>query len=112
MTLHRALHTVGDMAAPFSGCGRMLGGKFSWRNAMTTKPLTPPKRGAPGGAPLARRGLLLGAGAAGAAVVAARAIPGGAATEVAQAAAEPALDSAAGYQLTPHVLRYYETTKV
>jgi hypothetical protein len=60
---------------------------------------------------LKRRGLLLGAGVAGAAVVAAKALPGSAAPEAVQAAAKPVLDPAGGYQLTPHVLRYYETTK-
>jgi hypothetical protein len=59
---------------------------------------------------LGRRGLLLGAGVAGAAAVAAgglhRAIVAEAGTVAAPAAAE-----GAGYRLTPHVLRYYETTK-
>ena len=41
---------------------------------------------------LGRRGLLLGAGVAG-------------------AAAAPAAAEGTGYRLTPHVLRYYETTK-
>ena len=58
---------------------------------------------------LGRRGLLLGAGVAGAAAVAAgglhRAVVA-AATAVAPAAAE-----GQGYRLTPHVLRYDETTK-
>ena len=79
---------------------------------MTNKALTPPASGMPNTSPLKRRGLLIGAGAAGAAVVAAKALPGSTAAEVAQAAAKPALDTAGGYQLTPHVLRYYETTKV
>ncbi|HMC17226.1 MAG TPA: formate dehydrogenase [Albitalea sp.] len=79
---------------------------------MTNKALTPSDAGAPNASPLKRRGLLLGAAAAGAAVVAAKALPGGAAAEVVEAAAKPALDTAGGYQLTPHVLRYYETTKV
>jgi hypothetical protein len=61
--------------------------------------------------PTRRRGLLLGAGAAGAALVAAKALPT-APAEVAAAAAKPALDDKGGYQLTQHVLRYYETTKV
>ena len=58
-----------------------------------------------------RRGLLLGAGAAGAALVAAKALPS-APAEVAAAPAKPAPDDKGGYQLTQHVLRYYETTKV
>ncbi len=58
---------------------------------------------------LARRGLLLGAGVAGAAAVAAgglhRALVAEATTVV------PAVVEGEGYRLTPHVLRYYETTK-
>jgi hypothetical protein len=61
--------------------------------------------------PLQRRGLLIGAGVAGVAAVAAKTLPV-APTAVAAAAAQPAAAAAAGYQLTPHVLRYYETTKV
>ena len=66
---------------------------------------------APAASPTKRRGLLLGAGAASAAVIAARVLPT-APTEVAAAPAKPARDDKAGYQLTQHVLRYYETTKV
>jgi hypothetical protein len=79
---------------------------------MTNKALTPPASGAAGASPLKRRGLLLGAGVAGAAVVAAKALPGSTAADVVEAAAKPVLDPAGGYQLTPHVLRYYETTKI
>ncbi|MDE2095586.1 MAG: formate dehydrogenase [Burkholderiales bacterium] len=61
--------------------------------------------------PLKRRGLLLGAGAAGAAVLAARAVPGAAPVVAPVVAAKAAIDSTAGYQLTPHVLRYYETAR-
>jgi hypothetical protein len=75
------------------------------------KALTPPASGAAGANPLKRRGLLLGTGVAGIAVIAAKALPGSATAEVVEAAAKPALDPAGGYQLTPHVLRYYETTK-
>jgi hypothetical protein len=63
-----------------------------------------------GASPTKRRGLLLGAGAAGAAVLAAKSLPT-APTDVA-APAKPAAEDKAGYQLTQHVLRYYETTKV
>lgn len=64
------------------------------------------------GAALPRRPLLLGAGAAGAALVAARAVPV-APAEVADAAVARAIDGGqAGYRLSPHVLRYYETAKV
>jgi len=60
-------------------------------------------------APLGRRGFVVGAGVAGAAAVAAHALHRGAAD--APLAAAEALPEAGGYRLTPHVLRYYETTK-
>ena len=66
---------------------------------------------APQAPPTKRRGLLLGAGVAGAAAIAARALPVAPAAEVA-APAKPTVDDKAGYRLTQHVLRYYETTKV
>ena len=68
---------------------------------------SPPR--ADGARPLKRRGLLLGAGAAGAAALAARALP---VAPAEAAAAATAADTSAGYRLTQHVLRYYETTKV
>jgi formate dehydrogenase major subunit len=50
---------------------------------------------------------------AGAAVLAARALPTAPAeAAAAAAAAKPAVDDTGGYQLTRHVLRYYETAKV
>jgi hypothetical protein len=62
--------------------------------------------------PLKRRGLLLGAGAAGAAVLAAKALPGAApVAPTTAAAAKPIADAAGGYQVTPHVLRYYATAR-
>lgn len=73
-------------------------------NACPPKPTALPQ-------PLKRRGLLLGAGAAGAAVLAARALPGAAPVAAPVVAAKAVVDSAAGYQLTPHVLRYYETAR-
>jgi len=63
-------------------------------------------------APTKRRSLLLGAGVAGAAAIAAKTLPGAAPEAVATTALKPLPDTAAGYQLTQHVLRYYETTKV
>ena len=59
---------------------------------------------------LDRRGLVVGAGVAGVAAVAATALhrQAVAVPEVAGPVAAPA---AAGYQVTPHVLRYYETTR-
>jgi hypothetical protein len=62
-------------------------------------------------APTSRRKLVLGAGVAGAAAIAAKTLPVAPET-VAAAATQTAPDTAAGYQLTQHVLRYYETTKV
>ena len=52
--------------------------------------------------------LALGAGGAGAAIVAARALSGG---SVAPAAAVPSPDSK-GYAVTDHVRRYYRTAKI
>ncbi|MEK8052662.1 formate dehydrogenase [Ideonella sp. DXS22W] len=64
-------------------------------------------------APLSRRRVFAGAGAAGAlagvAMLASRTEP--AAPEVAQAP-RPAPETGGGYQLTEHVKRYYQTTKV
>jgi hypothetical protein len=58
-----------------------------------------------------RRGLIVGAGVAGAAAVATHALRGTAveAPDPLAAKGPPAKD--AGYQATPHVLRYYETAK-
>ncbi|MEO7337541.1 MAG: formate dehydrogenase [Caldimonas sp.] len=62
-------------------------------------------------APVGRRGLVIGAGAAGAAAVAAQLLVRGRGEVPAAAAAKTAAATGEGYQLTPHVLRYYETTK-
>jgi hypothetical protein len=61
--------------------------------------------------PLKRRGLLLGVGAAGAAALAIKVMPGAAPVEAVAVAAKKVIDPAGGYQVTPHVLRYYETTR-
>lgn len=62
--------------------------------------------------PLKRRGLLIGAGAAGAVVLAAKTLPGVAPiTPITAVAAKKAVDPSGGYQVTDHVLRYYETTR-
>ena len=64
--------------------------------------------------PLKRRGLIFGAGAAGAAAIAVTALPL-ARAPVATAASGSAAAAAAekgGYQLTQHVLRYYQTTRI
>ena len=65
----------------------------------------------PSGTPLKRRGLLIGAGAAGAAAIATTVMPG-AADSVESAVAEAATTTSDGYQLTAHVLQYYDTARV
>ena len=61
--------------------------------------------------PLKRRGLLIGAGAAGAAVLAVKALPGTASVAPTTLAAKTLVDTSGGYQVTAHVRRYYETTR-
>lgn len=60
---------------------------------------------------LDRRTLVVGAGVAGAAGVAAYALRRGVAEVPADAAAPVAAAEPGGYRVTPHVLRYYGTTK-
>ena len=62
--------------------------------------------------PTRRRSLLLGAGVAGAAAVAAKVLPIAPTEMVAAPLARPAPEAGGGYRLSQHVLRYYETTKV
>jgi siroheme synthase (precorrin-2 oxidase/ferrochelatase) len=59
-----------------------------------------------------RRGLVLGVGAAGAAAVAAQALRQEAVAVPLAGAGKAAAEAADGYQVTAHVLRYYETAKV
>lgn len=59
-----------------------------------------------------RRSLLLGAGAAGAAAIAAKTLPIAPVEAAASSVAQAAPEAGGGYQLSQHVLRYYETTKV
>ena len=59
---------------------------------------------------LGRRGLLLGAGVAGAAAVAAGGLHRAVVAEAGPVTA-PVATEGTGYRLTPHVLRYYETTQ-
>ena len=63
------------------------------------------------GAKVDRRGLVVGAGVAGLAAVAARALQRGAVEAPVAVAAKVAVAGGDGYQVTPHVLRYYETAK-
>jgi hypothetical protein len=62
---------------------------------------------------LSRRRLFAGAGTAGALAAAAVALPTLKSTDNARAvAAKPAPDKGGGYQVTQHVLDYYQTTRV
>jgi hypothetical protein len=65
----------------------------------------------PAAAPVDRRSLVVGAGVAGAAAVAATVLhrQGVEAPVAADAASAPPVTD--GYRVTPHVLRYYETTR-
>lgn len=63
--------------------------------------------------PLSRRRLFAGAGTAGALAAAATVLPlQRETTPVADTPAKPAPEAGGGYQLTAHVQRYYQTTKV
>lgn len=63
--------------------------------------------------PLKRRGVLMGAGATGAAVVVAQIVGRDMAASAAPVTALTAsATGAAGYQFTAHVARYYETAKI
>jgi hypothetical protein len=60
-----------------------------------------------------RRGVIVGASVAGVAAMATQILRGGAdaVEESGAVAAKPPPAKGAGYQTTPHVLRYYETAK-
>ena len=60
---------------------------------------------------LDRRTVVVGAGVAGAAALAAHTLGRAGIDAPAEAPASVASTEGAGYRLTPHVLRYYETTK-
>ncbi len=62
--------------------------------------------------PLKRRGLIFGAGAAGAAAVAAAALPLAPTPIAMPSAASAGVAEKGGYQVTAHVLRYYQTTRI
>lgn len=72
--------------------------------------MTSEDRTEPVATPASRRRVLLGAGAATAAVAAAQLVP--VAAELPADAAAPVPENGGGYRLSQHVLRYYETTKV
>lgn len=79
---------------------------------MTSRSIEPPVT--PDVSPMKRRGVLAAgaaaAGAAGVAMLAAKGLPAPEAQTAASAA--PTARKQAGYQVSQHVLRYYETTKV
>lgn len=58
-----------------------------------------------------RRGLVVGAGVAGAAALAAAALHRRSVANPVVVVDKPTTDAGDGYQVTPHVLRYYETTR-
>jgi hypothetical protein len=62
-------------------------------------------------AKVGRRGLVVGAGVAGGAALAGHALLRGAALAPVGPAGIAATGDGDGYRLTPHILRYYETTK-
>ena len=60
---------------------------------------------------LDRRGVVVGAGVVGAAALAGHALLRGGVDAPVAAGAVATVGKAEGYRLTPHVLRYYETTQ-
>ena len=64
-----------------------------------------------GPAEIDRRSLVVGAGVAGAAALAAAALHRHSVSPQVAVADKPKAEPAEGYQVTPHVLRYYETTR-
>jgi len=79
---------------------------------MKTRTLDQPAAAAPRAGSTGRRRVLAGAGLAGAAAVAAQVLPGAApaAPDAARTATAPP-DTSAGYRLSEHVRRYYETAR-
>ena len=75
----------------------------------TASPDTQPQRSAP----VKRRGLMFGLGAAGAAVLAVKLVPGAQPVAAVLPATKPApgTEPEGGYRLSAHVKRYYETTR-
>lgn len=71
------------------------------------KPVSAPASGSGVG----RRGLVVGAGVAGAAAVTAAALHRGSVSSPAVASSGPSSAGHDGYRLTDHIKRYYETTR-
>lgn len=61
---------------------------------------------------LSRRTLFAGAGTAGAVAAVASMLPATKPAEMVQQATQPAPAKGGGYQLSEHVKRYYQTTKI
>ena len=72
-----------------------------------------PERQPDCGSPVKRRGLMFGLGAAGAAAVAIKLVPGTQPVATATPTSKPAAGSEpeGGYRLSAHVKRYYETAR-
>ena len=79
---------------------------------MQSKAFDAPDQGSESTSPLKRRGLILGAGVAGAAAIAVKALPVATAPVTVGAAGAAVAAEKGGYQVTPHVLRYYQTTRI
>jgi len=62
--------------------------------------------------PLKRRGLILGVGVAGVAAIAVKTLPVATAPAAVASASAAVATEKGGYQLTAHVLRYYQTTRI
>lgn len=75
------------------------------RSMRTKKPADPSAAG------VDRRSLVVGAGVAGAAAVGAAALHRGVGAPAAEVAGDADARAADGYRETPHILRYYETTR-
>jgi hypothetical protein len=80
---------------------------FGWKRAGGTDPSVDRSTV---GQKLERRDVVVGVGVAGAAALAAQVLPGSAPVAATAAVAE-GTSGAAGYRLSAHVQRYYETTK-
>ena len=87
------------------------GGNFPER-VMQSKAFDAADQGNESTSPLKRRGLILGAGVAGAAAIAATALPLAPAPVAPAVAGSAAAAEKGGYQVTQHVLRYYQTTRI
>lgn len=71
-----------------------------------------PRSGEPTSAKIDRRNLVLGVGTAGVAAVAVQALRPTTAVVPVVDVSKAVTEAGDGYQVTPHVLRYYETAKV